>query len=107
MKLIFLFTLLAWVFFAYTTTGKAADCLACTKLSSEMKNSAENEEKAKALLEKNKAMLAQLPAEEHSQKIKLTSNILIFSVKIETMNNNRTVQNEEFQKAGCPQCQKM
>lgn len=58
------------------------------------------------LLNENQRLLQALHPNELSKKVKLSSNILILTSKVETLDNTRTVRLKETLKYRCGQCVK-
>ncbi|MBI3556314.1 MAG: hypothetical protein HY074_08630 [Deltaproteobacteria bacterium] len=86
--------------------SRAADCAACAKLVADFQASAQALETSRGLLAGNKAMLASLSPSDVSKKVKLTSNILILTAKLETAENQRTLYEQQYVTMGCSACPK-
>ena len=83
------------------------DCAVCGKLGGEVETLKTDQATATEFLAQNRKALTLLGANDVSKRIKVTSNILILSARVETMGNNLQIKDQEFQKMRCQSCPKI
>ncbi len=68
--------------------GAAPTCADCTRETANLTTAIAQQKSQQDLLERNRAYLAAIKAEDLSKAVKVRSNILILTVRIETTKNN-------------------
>ncbi|MGK5084094.1 hypothetical protein WDW37_12425 [Bdellovibrionota bacterium FG-1] len=102
-----LFGLMAFAFLVRNSSAQASpDCDMCRKYAGEWIALNKQHEKLSQLLSMNKELFQKISTEAASQRIKISSNLVVLSARVEAASNNRSSKLDEFKKAGCPQCPK-
>ncbi len=83
---------------------QSQDCIKCKQLAESIQIAKKEEASLGGLLVKNRAVLATLSPSDISKKVKLSSNILILTAKIEKFQNERTIFNQQTNQMGCKTC---
>lgn len=84
----------------------AAACAACQPIRAQFEENEAYKRNVKAIIEKNQAYLRTLQTEETSKKIKVNSNILIASIRVETADHNLAALRKRMEEEGCAKCPK-
>lgn len=94
-------TVLAW---AAPALVSAFDCSQCQEIANEAKTITDESQRTNQLLESNKRALASVGQNEISKKVKISSNILVLSTRLETMANKKQVIHQQLQSPNCRNC---
>jgi small nuclear ribonucleoprotein (snRNP)-like protein len=98
---LFIFLMLNWV----NISPAVANCSTCIRNVVEIQNKKAEYERVKIILKKNQEFLGRLGAGDASKRLKIHSNILIANVKLETLENEGMLLQEENHKLNCKSCQ--
>ncbi|HRK01204.1 MAG TPA: hypothetical protein PLH57_00940 [Oligoflexia bacterium] len=87
-----------------TTPAFAIDCSRCFDLLAEARGVEAETTRTNDLLESNKRALASINPRDVSKKVKISSNILVLSTRVETMANKRQILEQQLVQAACNGC---
>ena len=88
----------------FCRAGFSANCAKCQEYTREISASVALEANTSSLLQKNRAYLEKYGKIDVSKDIKLRSNILILSLRLETVRNNLEATRTESAQKGCAAC---
>ena len=86
--------------FAWNTI---VDCVSCEHLSAEIKNIIELEHTTKSLLDESELYIGSL-AQDDARRIKVSSNIMILTAKLEIFQNRNVTKSQDIKKMKCDLC---
>jgi hypothetical protein len=82
-----------------------ADCKACPSLRGSLQGYSGQLKKYQDLLARNRQYLeTQIGKEDTSKKVKVSSNIFVIQVRIETLTNAIAAVDQKLRESGCEQC---
>ena len=84
----------------------AADCAKCAQESQSLQELKNQSDKLQELLKANQDALSKIPSNATSQKIKISSNLVILVAKIETLSNQAQLKTSEMTSQKCSDCSK-
>jgi hypothetical protein len=97
--------LLIFICCAATTSSDAY--AGCVELAGEISTASAQKTKDGQLLDANQKALNALNANDTTKRIKISSNIMILSARLETSQNTMLLKSQDCQKQGCPACPKI
>ncbi len=76
----------------------------CAEIASEISSTNAQKGKDAQLLDANQKALNGLNANDTTKRIKISSNIMILSARLETSQNTMILKSQDCKKQGCPAC---
>jgi hypothetical protein len=94
------------LFFACCTALLASPALRadCASVVAEIQTAEGQRAKDAQLLDANQKAMAGLAATDTTKRIKISSNMMILTARIETGQNTKQIKIQECKKQGCPSC---
>lgn len=84
--------------------AQADNCATCAVLASNVAKQVQYKAKTAEVITKNREYLAKNPTADASIRVKVNSNILVATLRVEAAQNNIETENRQLSEKGCSQC---